>query len=142
MNKPKLKTKSYLDWSECSKYLEEKYKFQMRDFAGLWKWTGQKTEQIYEEMGYPKGSDKNKLPVQIQAKCNIIYRKKFEKDEPPYQDFWHYICDTQTPNNGDTIYFSNQGLEGILDWQKTILEYILTEFGQGEERECEFEVSW
>ena len=63
--------------------------------------------------------------------------------EIPYQDFWHFIIDCQEVNNGGTIYFDNSCLIDCKEeWQKTIMEYILSEFGKGKNRECSFQTNW
>lgn len=73
---------------------------------------------------------------------------KWEEENPeqkiPHQDFWHFVLDCDdTISNGSMFVMSDYWLEyAEEDWQKTILEYYLSEFGEGKYREIEFKVSW
>jgi hypothetical protein len=66
------------------------------------------------------------------------------KSEPPYQDFWHFVCDQTEIHNGGTFVMSDEWMDCAEDWQKEILERYLSEFGTNSYgcREIEFEVSW
>lgn len=64
-------------------------------------------------------------------------------DGVEFASFWHWVCDNFEVNNGSTITFGNWDLgRAEENWQKTILEYYLKEFGEGPDREVTFEVSW
>jgi hypothetical protein len=116
MKKPKPITVSQLDWSECIEYLEKKYDFESRNYA---------------KSSYSTFNTK------------------------PYLDFWHYICDSQNPSNGGTIYFDKDSLDickfnhedkdlpkEFRGWREKIIGYILNEFGEGKNKQCEFKTEW
>ena len=67
-------------------------------------------------------------------------------DDAPYQDFWHFVCDFANPNNGSYFTMDNFWLDKKYgakeEWQRTIIEYYLSEFGEGKNREIEFYVWW
>ena len=86
--------------------------------------------------------------------------------DPIYLNFWHHIVDTEEVHNGCYIHFCEDDLNqdysyvdemfkkyGDQDgrckdeshdgkWINTIIGYILDEYGEGDNRECEFYVSW
>ena len=98
MDKPIKKVIEYIDWNEAVAYLEEKYKFDLRDYEG---------------------------------------------NNTADQDFWHFLCDMCEINNGGFIYFNDNYIDDCKeDWQKTIMGYILSEFGEGLRKECKFKTDW
>jgi len=105
MNKPKKRTREYLDYNECAKWIENKYKVDLRNYAGK-KFTG-------------------------------------KPDDPPYQDFWHYIVDSGDVSNGCFFYLDLYYIDGCTDWQKEILKMFKDEFEEYIEGTCiEFWVDW
>ena len=81
-------------------------------------------------------------------KCDIdnFANKKYtgKPNDPPFQCFWHFVIDKTNCSNGTTFPMSNEWLKESKpnDWQKTVIEYFLSEFGKGKNREIEFYVSW
>ncbi len=64
-------------------------------------------------------------------------------DNPPYCDFWHWVCDRFNISNGSSFSFSNDSLDSVEeDWQSEILEHYLAEFGEGPNREVNLIASW
>jgi hypothetical protein len=173
--KPKKHTIEYYDYHECRDYLQEKYGYNERDYAGRHK---KKEEldhfRLYQKLTgdiqpfdghYPdcsgKGGGKTiwrdgkKIPAteeQYRADFDLIhaqYRRYQdwtlehpETPKPPYQDFWHFVVEQTELSNGSMFTMSDDWLEYAEGWQKTILEYYLSEFGEGEEREIQFQVNW
>ncbi len=146
MDKPVAKPKSTLDWHECVKYIEHKYNITVRDFADRHTAKGkQRYEEILkglcEKYDIPY-KDINK-PKPEESERRIALFKEYESVMPPYQDFWHWIVDNRDIRNGSYFTLSNEDFEDIEeDWQKTILEYVLAEFGKGDNREVEFYAWW
>ena len=167
MKKPTQKSITYLNWSDCITFLEKKYNFQHRDYANssnLYHVTLQKAcdlvganiADLQENL-----SEMDKNDADVKRKRNVreaVYAKR-EEIKPPYLDFWHWMCDTFNCNNGTIITMDNSYLDFINDddihpenrkmldpqyhgWKGKILEYILSEFGEGEDRVCSFQVSW
>lgn len=72
-------------------------------------------------------------------KCNIRDFARSTGEGKEYQDFWHWICNTYSPNNGSFLTFSRED-DTEKDWQRTILNYFLDEFGENDE--VIFYVDW
>lgn len=73
------------------------------------------------------------------AGCKFKVRGK----DAPYQDFWHFLIDILNPSRGGFIHLSNEWLDNCTEpWHKEIMEAFLVEFGEGENRECEFHTDW
>lgn len=52
MNKPQKETKTYYDYHKCRDYLQKKYKYDERDYAGRYKHRGEKIVSMNEEKPY------------------------------------------------------------------------------------------
>jgi hypothetical protein len=153
--KPKPKTVKQLDYSACMKYLEQKYKFESRDYAQSHKQFGEWRIMNKEALAHHK--DIQASQDQFARYQNDIAAGKLV--ERPYLDFWHFLADTKGITNGGTIHFDNDDLnvrEGgdsikqddayipvaYHGWRKKIIEHILAEFGKGKNRECSFVTEW
>ncbi len=129
MRKPKPKSRPSLDFSECTKFIEEKYKIDTRDYANshmqFFEWCDAK--------GYggtdPKGEKRAESQVwfaehQAEIKAGTVI-------ERPYQDFWHWLTDVCDIHRGATMELY-EGIEETAEpWQKEILDLYLKEFGRG-----------
>ena len=64
-------------------------------------------------------------------------------DDPPFQNFWGYLCECMEIHNGCYIYFNTFWMDNAPEeWQKKIFKDFLTEFGEGIDQEIVFWVSW
>lgn len=128
MNKPKLKTKKQFDYSECTRFIEAKYKIDTRDFA--------RTHTQFGEWCAAKGmkvidSRKDIRGAQLQfAEWNkaVLSGSVVER---PYQDFWHWLIDVADVQRGGTIELDDEMGDGAEPWQNEILGLYLKEFGKG-----------
>ena len=131
--KPKAKIRKILDWSECTDFIEAKYKIKTRDHANKF---GQFAEWV-ESTGEPKthcraGCSKAELEAH-QAQYRR-YRSAIafgEIAERPYHDFWHWLIDVNDVQRGGTMELHAEMGERAEPWQKEILALYLKEFGSG-----------
>jgi len=114
VGKPTKKTRESLDYHECRDYLEDKYKFKERDYAG--------------HFGPP-------------ATNSRIVQAAMEEGRPPYWDFWHFVLEITGIHNGSYFTMSEEWLPMATAWQKEIITLYLDEFAD-ESREVVFYVSW
>jgi hypothetical protein len=104
VRKPKTRTIVAYEWGDIEKYIQAKYKRNLRDWEGRW------TEEWAEKWG----------------------TKDF--DERPYHDFWHWMIEHYSPGNGcvvdiypkATMEESGPDLE---PWVCEILTILRDEFG-------------
>jgi len=151
LQKPSKIVKESQDYNACRDYIENKYKCDIRDFGGFYKHP-KKNDALLKKLcvkhghpyelirnGFsPSHPDSDKLMISVR---NVF--DEYEKLQPPYQDFWHWIVENNSINNGGYFQLSNYDFETCEeDFQKTILEYFLSEFGEGENRRVEFYVEW
>jgi hypothetical protein len=151
MNKPKRKSKEYLDYSACRNFLEEKYGYKERDYGGKWNYQDKIQKQITKKYGK---SWWNKAPAEYNEYEKLASDEYNEllKIQPEYLDFWHWVCDNHEIHNGCYIIFSRECLESYNDvpeddkyempkWVKEIYTHYLDEF-EDEQGEVEMYVSW
>lgn len=114
MDKPIKHTRTYFDYHECRDYLQEKYRYDERDYAG------------YHTNG------------------------KIDSSKP-YQDFWVDVILNLAYNVGNETFFEmndewlDENCYDTEDWQRTIIEYYLSEFGEADSdgfRSINFWVEW
>lgn len=93
MEIPMYQPKPAIDFIPFMKLIEEKYGFKYRDMAGKYTWIAELKKRIDEKYG-----DKtwyNTKPVDMNENQKAAYEeyKQELKNEPPYQDVWHYMLD-------------------------------------------------
>jgi hypothetical protein len=146
MKKPSPKQrKSVLDYSECARFIEAKHGVNLGDFANSFsqfdewvKSSGEKKTTCAQ--GCSDAYMKAHQQQYARYKAAVAYGNVIER---PYQDFWHWIVDHCYVQNGGTIALSKDDLESCdEDWQRTILQWFLDEWGKGKNRECEFLTEW
>lgn len=128
LKKPKAKarTKAW-NFSECQNYIEEKYKIDIRDYSNQHiqfdEWCDLKKYGEKDPEGKNRGSSK-------------IWFAEYQKEisdgviiERPYQDFWHFICDTVWEGKGVEFWLDEEFAKEA--WQKEILDLFIKEFGHG-----------
>jgi hypothetical protein len=107
MKKPTKKTKSYYDYIQCRDYLQKKYDYNERDYAGKF--------------------------------------KNRDKEDVPYQDFWHWVIEHYQVCNGCFITFSKEYLEcdgkESEAWVREIYKHYIDEFAD-ENGELEMYCWW
>lgn len=118
-----------LDYSECTDFIEKKYKIDVRDYA--------RSHVQFGEWCKTKGitPDGNSQSQWSKYQAAITSGEIVER---PYQDFWHWITDVCQVSNGGTIHLSTELGDGAEPWQKEILALYVKEFGD----EQEYETSW
>jgi len=129
MKKPEFKTQKYLDYSECTKFIEAKYKIDTRDYA--------KSHLQYcewcDSMGYgindkdPDGCSRGDSRIWFaQYRTDLETGKIIER---PYQDWWHWLIDVADVRRGGFLYLKEDLGDDSEQWQKAILALYLKEFG-------------
>lgn len=149
MKKPKLKHKSYLDYHECEEFINKKYKINIDDFDRKFDNDIHKRAMDVGNLIDPSGewakiSPRDATGIQKLA-CEESAKIHSEMDKIDFKCFWHWILDAKGIENGDSFCISEDDLDELTDkqeWIKTIIGYFLEEFGTGEPKEAEFEVSW
>jgi len=118
--KPTKQIIEFYDYLEVSLYLENKHGYKEQDYAGMF-------------------SPENKTGDFSETLINT---------DIPYQNFWHFITNRTEIHNGCFLIMDNDWLNTEIyghakeEWQRTIIEYYLSEFGEGDNREINFYVSW
>jgi len=120
MKKPGKRTKEYYDYHECRDYLQEKYSYDERDYAG--------------KHNHGKAA-KNSKAVTALGLTN--------DNDPPYWDFWHFVIDAGgVQSNSSFFHLTTEWLHGETeDWQKEIIQHYLDEFAD-KDGMIEFYVDW
>lgn len=113
MDKPQKKTKSFYDYLKCSEYLEKKYNYKEHDYAGKYKWEGNKIVEYNENVPHLNFWHYVCDHYNISNGCFITFSKEFLDD-----------------NNSN-----------MPEFVKKIYNYYLDEFAD-ENGEIEFLVSW
>lgn len=131
MTKPTTKKIEALDWHECTKFIEGKYKIETRDYARSHRQFG----EWVKASGEPETTCRQGCsPAEMKAHQEQYARfnaaiASGEIIERPYQDFWHFICDKLNPSRGGFIELDDWLGEHAEPWQKEILALYLKEFG-------------
>ena len=141
--KPIKKTIKYFNYNECSDYIEKKYGYEERDYAGVSAYINsslKKTNEKFGNNGWYEVSKQDASPEQLEA---IKYHDELLQKEPEYQDFWHFLLDHHEINNGGFFTMNKDHLmKEASDWQKEILQHYFDEFDPDNKGEIEFYVSW
>lgn len=133
MKKPKLQSKSYLDFHDCTTYIEEKYKINTRDYEN--------SNSQFNEWCDSKGYGDKDLENNKRGSSQIWY-KEFKHEiehekiiERPYLDWWHWLINTSIIeiHNG-VIITIDKDLKKYAKkkWEKDILDLYLKEFGNSD----------
>ena len=98
MNKPTKKTKSYYDYNQCRNYLQEKYGYDERDYAGRFKNRG-------EDLPYQDFWHWVIKRHEVHNGCFIIFSKENLEEDSETEDwvkeiYKHYI-DEFADENGE-----------------------------------------
>jgi len=129
MDKPVKKTREAFDYHECRDYLQDKYQYSERDYAG--------------HFGEPAQNSPAVAAAPIEKNESVAW----DEERPPYWDFWHFVIDHTEMHNGTYITMSEEWLPMATDWQKEIIQHYIDEFAEPathdeECREVEFYVEW
>jgi len=142
MNKPtKVIRKPIYDYSDCTRYIESKYKIRTRDYAKshsqFFEWCDKKG---YGEID-PSGKKRGESTIWF-AEYRLDLATGIVK-ELPYQDFWHWLLEAYGVHNGSVFTIDNDSKSDKNEpWVNEIIEMYLSEFGEGPNREVEFRVEW
>lgn len=129
LSKPKAKTRKALDWSECTAFIENKYKIQTRDFAKSHAQFGDWCDAKGYGSKDPEGKDRGSSQIWFAEFQADIKAGKIE--DRPYRDFWHWLIDVADVQRGGTLELDAEMGDGAEPWQKEILALYLKEFGSG-----------
>jgi hypothetical protein len=132
MEKPGYVKKSFYDYHDIIKYVEEKYNFQSRDYA--------KKFPYFYAWAQAKGYTNRKLdPAGKNLGSSQIWMSEFRADpegeakQPPYEDFWHFVLhkDEEIKRDGFTTMYVKEWIEDIEtpEFARTICTYLQKEFG-------------
>jgi hypothetical protein len=129
MKKPTKKTLEYLEYGECQRFIEKKYKINTCDYANshrqFYEWCDAKGYGQKDSKGNDRGSSQIWFAeYQREISAGLI-------SECPYQNFWHFITDTVFEGKGQRFYLSKDLAKKAEKWQKHILELFIKEFGEG-----------
>jgi len=131
--KPKPKARKVLDFSDCTAFIEKKYKINTRDYADC--------DNDFSRWCKLKGEKPTPCPPGCSAELMKAHQAQFARymgdvstgkfKEGPYQDFWHWLCDNADVQRGGTLEMINEMADGAEPWQKEIIALYLKEFGKG-----------
>ncbi len=136
--KPKIK--EVYEYCEMEKYINEKYNVYIDDFAGKFHLPGNKKapDWFFEWTKKNHGIKTKKELGQLQIDNNKLYKSlhdeymnNHQKNEPPYQNFWHFMGDTFEINNNSSLSINFSDLKELADedWQKQIIDMFIAEVG-------------
>lgn len=97
MNKPEKKTKSYYKYNECRDYLQKKYGYQERDYAGKFKNRGTKDVELNEDLLYQDFWHWVIKHYQVCNGCFITFSREYLEEDAEESEDWvleiykHYI---------------------------------------------------
>lgn len=140
-SKLKKHTVEYVDYHEMVEAVEKKYGIQIRDFAGKYKWQHEKRLEIMAKYGQDWdvwGKIKPADMVGLEKECHneyVIAMSDKNPDNPPYQDFWHFMLDYWPEfNKGKPEYLCWPEVKEYADheWQKECAQLFINEFGEEE----------
>lgn len=141
--KPEKCARVRYDYHECSKYLETKYGYDERDYAGKFKYEKdckKKVDDKYGDNDWYNTRPDDATPEQKEA---IDYYSELMKNQPSYQDFWHFIIDSNDIHNGcEFTMHKDYMMEDAEPWQKEILQHYFDEFDADGIGYIEFYVWW
>ena len=141
--KPTPKTKKVYDYEEMKKHIEETFNVYIDDYAGKYHLPGNKKapdwvlEWCIKYHGIKDMDDLCNIQKEDKTRYSKLfneYRDNHQKNEPPYQNFWHFILDDVCGeiNSGETKSLSFKYLkdnDAKEQWQKDILDMFIKEFG-------------
>jgi len=128
LKKPKKKTVKYLDFSECTSYIEKKYKINTNDYSNHFLQFGDWLKENGEKM---INSENNLLGHTKQFSRFNSAISSGEIKERPRQCFWHYLLDSVYPENGRPFELDKDHEEDMKSWAKEIWDLYVKEFGRG-----------
>lgn len=128
MKKPKKITREVYDYFECRNYIEEKYNIDTEDYSDLKKYFNP-SERKFRLM---KICEDLKIDYKTIEGHTLEENRLLLKYKPKYQDFWGWICEGGGLCNGGTIVLTSEA-ETTEDWQRTILDLFIKEFGDNQE---------
>lgn len=149
--KPVIKTEQYYDYFEVIRYIEDKYGFKADDYFGRFSSRDKVTQDCLIELNINKSdleedlisADKSDPEVIRKLNNRTVVYGLVEKRLPEYASFWDWVMDNQEIHNGSIIYFYKPDIsERNPDFVNTILTYLLTEFGSGENQNIAIKCSW
>jgi hypothetical protein len=144
--------KEVFNYNEMADHINKKFNVYIDDFAGRYHLPGNKkapcwflewTKKTYgvkdmDDLGKIQKNDITKYYHWFDE-----YRYNYEKDEPPYQNFWHFILDALGGeiSNGHNQEINFVDLKDIAteDWQHKVLDMFIEEFGS---KPVHVEFSW
>lgn len=124
----------YYDYFEMVDYVEKKYRVDTRDFAGRFKHGH--ISMLMASAAYDDETWYYTKPAEFtdtQKAAHDCY-VELMKAEPPYQDYWHEICDDIQRGAATYWNFADQ-YEGMKDrygedsWQAQVSKLFVNEFG-------------
>lgn len=129
MKKPQPENRPSLYFGECTRFIEDKYKIDTRDYARsnhqFFEWCDSTRRGDIDPDG-KKRSESQRWYLEFQQAVSTG-----EITERPYQDFWHWLLEVCDIHRGATMELYEGIEEGTESWQKEILDIYLKEFGRG-----------
>lgn len=123
MKKPRVKTRKHLDFSECTNYINQKYKIDTRDYAKHFL-------QFAEWCKVRRFKD-----IKSQARWDEFQDeiRRGITTERPYQDFWQWLTAYHYINLNEEFYLELEllGDASVPKWAQEIYSLYLKEFGKG-----------
>ncbi len=127
------------DYHDSMAYLEEKYKFDSRDFSQCHGHFGKWADAKGYKGKDPEGKDRNSSQIWY---AEYMADPNGDATCPPYEDFWHWMIDNYEISNGEEFTFLiKQHIEEEdehPEFVETILKYWQQEFGD----EIEIRTEW
>lgn len=128
-----------IDYSDFEQYIEKKYGFDHRDYAGKYSKEGQaeaeakrdafliskgfKPEEYKKCLDKPEGSDTDwpldSEEMKLRVAVNTVLNEVYDTDliERPYQDWWHQHCDDVQRGAVNYISLADEDYDGPKeDW--------------------------
>ena len=144
IKEPKATTKKIFNYLEMVDYINEKFNVNIDDFAGLYNlpdnkkapdWFLEWTKKNHGVKDMDELCIMQKNDNQRYVKLHTEYNKNHEQNEPPYQNFWHFVLDNvfggEIPNGSiEDVNFDDFKVHATEDWQRKILDMFIQEFGQ------------
>ena len=133
LKKPAKQTRKSYDFSECTNFIEKKYKIDTRDYAD--------SSGDFERWCEQVGEKPSPCPLECPDMAMKTHQAQFARyqadvaagyfKEHPNQDFWHWLLDVADVQRGGTLELDASMGDGAKIWQKAILGLYLEEFGKG-----------